>query len=152
MIVFTDTKKGADNLCRELTYNHYSALSLHGDKEQRERDQILRDFRNGEIDILVATDVAQRGLDIKGIDYVVNFDCPKNPTDYLHRIGRCGRAGAKGVSMTFIARESDTGMMNDIAKIIKDVGQVVPEELTTFTSRGGSSGESSIRKFMNNRR
>jgi ATP-dependent RNA helicase DDX5/DBP2 len=147
MIVFTDTKRGADNLCRELTYNQHRALSIHGDKDQRQRDQILRDFKNGEVDILVATDVAARGLDIKGIDFVVNFDCPKNPADYLHRIGRCGRAGAKGVSMTLIATESDSAMMSEIAKIIADVGQVVPSSLKQ-TQRGGN-GE--LRKFMNRR-
>ena len=146
MIVFTDTKKGADNLCRELTYNQYTALSIHGDKQQRERDQILRDFRNGEIDILVATDVAARGLDIPNIDYVVNFDAPNNPESYVHRIGRCGRAGRKGVAMTFLARESDAAIMKDIAEIIKGVGQKVPEDLAT---RGGSSNQ--LRQFMSRR-
>jgi len=148
-IVFCDTKRGADNLCRELTYNGYSALSIHGDKEQRERDQILRDFKNGEIDILVATDVAQRGLDIKGVDWVVNFDCPKTSEDYIHRIGRTGRAGAKGSAMTFFVRETDGGMAKDLARIIKDCGQTVPDTLTS----GGraSSGENDIRSFMNKR-
>jgi ATP-dependent RNA helicase DDX5/DBP2 len=151
MIIFTDTKKGADNLCRELTYNGYSALSIHGDKEQRERDQILRDFRSGSVSILVATDVAARGLDIPGIDYVVNFDTPNNPESYLHRIGRCGRAGNKGTSMTFIAKESDaTGgnMMKEIAKMIKGVGQQVPQELVDAVS-GPAGGE--LRSFMKRR-
>ena len=144
MIVFCDTKKGADNLCRELTYNGHSALSIHGDKEQRERDQILRDFKNGEIDILVATDVAQRGLDIKAVDWVVNFDCPRTSEDYIHRIGRTGRAGAKGSAMTFVVRETDAAMMKDIARIIKDCGQEVPSSLT-------QRGEHNIRAFMNQR-
>ena len=148
MIVFTDTKKGADNLCRELTYNQYTALSIHGDKQQRERDQILRDFRNGDIDILVATDVAARGLDIPNIDYVVNFDAPNNPESYVHRIGRCGRAGKKGVSMTFLARESDSAIMKDIAKIIENVGQQVPSDLIVHQSRNNSS---ELRQFMSNR-
>jgi len=148
MIVFTDTKRGADNLCRELTYNQYTALSIHGDKQQRERDQILRDFRNGEIDILVATDVAARGLDIPNIDYVVNFDAPNNPESYVHRIGRCGRAGKKGVSMTFLARESDTSIMKDIAKIIENVGQQIPQELVE-SSR--STANNQLRQFMSRR-
>ena len=144
MIIFTDTKKAADNLCRELTYNQYSALSLHGDKAQRERDQILRDFKDDQVQILVATDVAQRGLDVKGVDWVVNFDCPKNIEDYIHRIGRTGRAGAKGASMTFIAQESDTGMMKDIAKVMKDVGQKVPIEL--------NQQKPELRNFMQQRK
>jgi len=139
MIVFCDTKKGADNLCRELTYNGYSALSIHGDKEQRERDQILRDFKNGLAQILVATDVAQRGLDIKAIDWVVNFDCPKTCEDYIHRIGRTARAGAKGNSMTFVVPETDSVMMREISRVIKDCGQPVPADLD-------------IRGFMNNNR
>jgi len=156
MIIFTDTKKGADNLCRELTYNGYTALSIHGDKEQRERDQILRDFRSGNVSILVATDVAARGLDIPGIDFVVNFDSPNNPESYLHRIGRCGRAGRKGTSMTFIAKESDVSggsMLKEIAKMIKGVGQTVPQELTDAiegTNNGNRGGQ--LRSFMNNRR
>lgn len=143
MIVFCDTKKGADNLCNDLCYNGYTALSLHGDKEQRERDQIIRDFKSGEAQILVATDVAQRGLDIKGIDWVVNFDCPKTCEDYIHRIGRTGRAGAKGNSMTFVVRETDGSMMKEIARVIKDCGQPVPEDLDI---------KHNIRDFMNNRR
>jgi ATP-dependent RNA helicase DDX5/DBP2 len=142
MIIFCDTKKGADNLCRELTYNGHSALSIHGNKEQRERDQILRDFKNGEVEILVATDVAQRGLDIKAVDWVVNFDCPKNPEDYIHRIGRTGRAGAKGNALTIMVRESDGTMMREVARIIKDCGQTIPEELGV---------RQDIRSFMNNR-
>ena len=146
MIVFCDTKKGADNLCRELTYNGYSALSIHGNKEQRERDQILRDFKNGEVQILVATDVAQRGLDIKAVDWVVNFDCPKTSEDYIHRIGRTGRAGAKGNSMTFVVRETDGGMMKDLARIIKDCNQAVPQGLEQR-----SGGNNDMRAFMNKR-
>lgn len=149
MIIFSDTKRGADNLCRELTYNGYSALSLHGDKEQRERDQILRDFKNNETQILVATDVAQRGLDIKAVDWVVNFDCPKTSEDYIHRIGRTGRAGAKGSAMTFVVRESDSGMMSNLARIIADCNQTVPPAL--LSTRGAKS-ENDIRGFMNRRR
>jgi ATP-dependent RNA helicase DDX5/DBP2 len=145
MIIFSDTKKGADNLCRELTYNEYSALSIHGDKEQRERDQILRDFKNGEVQILVATNVAARGLDVKGVDWVVNFDCPKNIEDYIHRIGRTGRAGAKGHAMTFISREEDESMISPIGEVMKSVGQKLPE--IAANNRGHE-----MRRFMNHRR
>lgn len=150
MIIFCDTKKGADNLCRELTYNGYSALSIHGNKEQRERDQILRDFKNSEVQILVATDVAQRGLDIKAVDWVVNFDCPKTAEDYIHRIGRTGRAGAKGNSMTIIVRENDGSMMKEISRIIKDCGQAVSEDLSADPRRK-TDETNNIRSFMNRR-
>jgi ATP-dependent RNA helicase DDX5/DBP2 len=150
MIVFCDTKRGADNLCRELTYNGHSALSIHGDKEQRERDQILRDFKNGEIEILVATDVAQRGLDIKAVDWVVNFDCPKTAEDYIHRIGRTGRAGAKGSSMTFTVRETDASMMKEIARIIKDCNQKIPDDLLNETTDRRASRDD-MRAFMSRR-
>jgi ATP-dependent RNA helicase DDX5/DBP2 len=150
MIIFCDTKKGADNLCRELTYNGYSALSIHGNKEQRERDQILRDFKNSEVQILVATDVAQRGLDIKAVDWVVNFDCPKTAEDYIHRIGRTGRAGAKGNSMTIMVRETDGSMMKEISRIIKDCGQAVSEDLSADPRRKTDETKN-IRSFMNRR-
>lgn len=150
MIIFCDTKKGADNLCRELTYNGYTALSIHGNKEQRERDQILRDFKNGQVQILVATDVAQRGLDIKAVDWVVNFDCPKTTEDYIHRIGRTGRAGAKGSSMTFVVRESDSSMMKEISRIIKDCGQAAPADLTGPVRRSSQESDD-IRSFMKSR-
>lgn len=150
MIIFCDTKKGADNLCRELTYNGYTALSIHGNKEQRERDQILRDFKNGQVQILVATDVAQRGLDIKAVDWVVNFDCPKTTEDYIHRIGRTGRAGAKGSSMTFVVRETDSSMMKEISRIIKDCGQAAPADLTGPVRRSSQESDD-IRSFMKSR-
>ena len=92
--------------------------------------------------------MAQRGLDIKAVDWVVNFDCPKTVEDYIHRIGRTGRAGAKGSAMTFVAQESDSAMMRDIAKVIKDVGQPVPPELDV--SAGGRAG-GSLRKFVSSR-
>ena len=89
ILVFSETKRGADQLCREMRYQQYSALSIHGDKEQRERDRILQDFKSGRASIMVATDVAQRGLDVKDIKYVVNYDAPKNIEDYVEeKFGR----------------------------------------------------------------
>lgn len=108
ILIFTETKRGADALCRELQYQSLSAAAIHGDKEQRQRDKTLHDFRNGRCNILIATDVAQRGLDIKDVMYVVNYDVPKTLEDYIHRIGRTARGGAKGTAVTFFPAEAYT--------------------------------------------
>merc|ERR1712060_570031 len=108
VLVFTETKRGADSLCRELQYQQFSAAAIHGDKEQRQRDRILSEFRSGHTNVLVATDVAQRGLDIKDVMYVANYDVPKTIEDYTHRIGRTGRAGATGTAVTFFPADVHT--------------------------------------------
>merc|ERR1712136_705182 len=106
VLVFTETKRAADALARELQYNQISAAAIHGDKEQRQRDRTLNEFRRGTTNILVATDVAQRGLDIKDVNYVANYDLPKNVEDFIHRVGRTGRAGAKGTAATFFPSDA----------------------------------------------
>ena len=97
---------GCDQLTRSLRMDGYPAAAIHGDKSQDERDRTLLDFRGGRCMVLVATDVAARGLDIKEVTMVVNFDMPSNAEDYVHRIGRCGRAGATGTSMSFFTRKN----------------------------------------------
>ncbi|EER14614.1 helicase, putative, partial [Perkinsus marinus ATCC 50983] len=138
IIVFTETKKGADALTREMRYNNFNAASIHGDKEQRERDRILNDFKTGRCNVLVATDVAQRGLDIKNVEWVVNYDMPKTIEDYVHRIGRTGRAGAVGNSLTFITNDTHTPdrvrMAKDIVKCMEDVKQTPPQSLYDMAS------------------
>lgn len=137
VLVFTETKRGADSLCRELQYRQLSAAAIHGDKEQRDRDRCLNDFKLGRCNILIATDVAQRGLDIKDVSYVVNYDVPKTLEDYIHRIGRTGRAGAKGIAVTFFPAESYTPdmirMARGIAKQMRDIGQTPPDALLELT-------------------
>lgn len=137
VLVFTETKRGADSLCRELQYRQLSAAAIHGDKEQRERDSTLNNFKLGRCNILIATDVAQRGLDIKDVTYVVNYDVPKTLEDYIHRIGRTGRAGATGTAVTFFPADSYTPdmirMARSIAKGMRDVGQSPPEALLELT-------------------
>merc|ERR1712048_612362 len=118
VLVFTETKRGADSLCRELQYQQFSANAIHGDKEQRQRDRILGEFRTGQTPILVATDVAQRGLDIKDVMYVANYDIPKTHEDYIHRIGRTGRAGNKGVAVTFFPADVHTPDVVRMARAI----------------------------------
>ncbi|XJZ27576.1 DEAD/DEAH box helicase [Bacillota bacterium Lsc_1132] len=101
-IVFGRTKRRVDELSEALTLRGYTAEGIHGDLSQAKRMSVLRKFKEGSIDVLVATDVAARGLDISGVTHVYNFDIPQDPESYVHRIGRTGRAGKTGVAMTFI--------------------------------------------------
>jgi len=147
ILVFTETKRGADQLCREMRYQQYSALSIHGDKEQRERDRILADFKAGRCAIMVATDVAQRGLDVKDIKFVVNYDAPKNIEDYIHRIGRTGRASALGTAVTFFSYDYYTPdkvrMAQGIVKSMVQLGQSPPpalQDIANLSISGGGGG------------
>ncbi|WP_199622042.1 DEAD/DEAH box helicase [Paenibacillus alkalitolerans] len=107
-IVFGRTKRRVDELAEALQKRGYSADGLHGDLSQNMRDTVMRKFRDGSIDVLVATDVAARGLDVSGVTHVVNFDLPQDPESYVHRIGRTGRAGKEGTAWTFVTpRELD---------------------------------------------
>jgi len=101
-IIFGRTKRRVDELCEALNKRGYSAEGIHGDLPQSKRDSVLRQFKEGAIDILVATDVAARGLDISGVTHVLNFDIPQDPESYVHRIGRTGRVGKAGIAMTLV--------------------------------------------------
>ena len=102
LIIFCRTKKGVDDLAIALGSRGYMAEGLHGDLSQTQRDRVMKKFRDGTLDILIATDVAARGIDIDNITHVINFDIPQDPESYVHRIGRTGRAGNSGIAMTFI--------------------------------------------------
>ncbi|WP_313639076.1 DEAD/DEAH box helicase [Paenibacillus sp. FSL K6-0276] len=107
-IVFGRTKRRVDELAEALQKRGYSADGLHGDLSQNQRDAVMRKFRDGSIDVLVATDVAARGLDVSGVTHVINFDLPQDPESYVHRIGRTGRAGKEGTAWSFVTpREMD---------------------------------------------
>ena len=101
-LVFRRTKHGVDDLVRKLRARGYPVAALHGDLGQRERERVLDQFKRGELRALVATNLASRGLHVDGIDHVVNFDLPEDPETYVHRIGRTGRAGRRGVALTFV--------------------------------------------------
>ncbi|HCE11401.1 MAG TPA: ATP-dependent RNA helicase, partial [Enterococcus sp.] len=101
-IVFGRTKRRVDELARGLEARGYKAEGIHGDLSQQKRMSVLRSFKSGNLDILVATDVAARGLDISGVTHVYNYDIPQDPESYVHRIGRTGRAGKGGMSVTFV--------------------------------------------------
>jgi len=102
-IVFTSTKRGADRLASKLYEDGHAAAALHGDMNQSQRNRTLAKMRSGNVRVLVATDVAARGIDVKTISHVINYDLPKVAEDYVHRIGRTGRAGANGIAISFAA-------------------------------------------------
>jgi superfamily II DNA/RNA helicase len=101
-IVFSRTKRQAQRVADELAERGFAAAAVHGDLGQGAREQALRAFRNGKVDVLVATDVAARGIDVEAVTHVINYECPDDEKTYLHRIGRTGRAGASGVAVTFV--------------------------------------------------
>lgn len=117
-IMFGRTKRRVDELTRGLELRGYNAAGIHGDLTQQKRSQVLKQFKNGEISILVATDVAARGLDVSGVDYVYNFDIPQDSESYVHRIGRTGRAGHEGTSVTFVT-SAEMDYLKDIEKLTK---------------------------------
>lgn len=117
VLVFTRMKVGADRVVRDLEHAGISATALHADKRQAQRDQALLDFREGRIRVLVATDIAQRGLDISGISHVINYDVPAQVEDYVHRIGRTGRAAQTGDAYTFMAPD-EIAMVRMIERVI----------------------------------
>ncbi|KAL3812233.1 hypothetical protein ACJIZ3_013501 [Penstemon smallii] len=137
IIIFCSTKKLCDHLTRSLGRN-FGAAAIHGDKSQGERDWVLNQFRSGKSPILVATDVAARGLDIRDIRVVVNYDFPTGIEDYVHRIGRTGRAGATGIAYTFFS-DQDWKHAPDLVKLLEGANQIVPPEIRDIALRGGPS-------------
>merc|ERR1719401_1835872 len=118
VLVFANTKRMCEELSRSMQRNRVPCQSIHGDKDQRERENALNGLKTGSIKVLVATDVAARGLDIKGVGLVVNYDAANNTEDYVHRIGRTGRAGAKGFAITLISSE-DGGKAHGIIEVMQ---------------------------------
>lgn len=117
-LVFARTKHGTDRLARRLSASGFDAARIHGDRTQGQRNQALAGFKNGDYRVLVATDVAARGIHVDGIAHVVNYDLPKVPEDFIHRVGRTGRAGARGTASTFATR-SERGEVRKIETAMK---------------------------------
>ena len=117
-MVFVRTKHGADNVVKALKKQGVNAEAIHGDKSQTARQRVLDSFKNKEITVLVATDIAARGIDIESLPYVINFDLPNIPETYVHRIGRTGRAGNGGISISFCGKDEEV-YWKDIQKLIK---------------------------------
>lgn len=123
-LVFTRTKRGADRVARELNKNGIKADSIHGDKSQNARVRALNGFKSRKINILVATDIAARGIDVDKLTHVINYEIPETPETYVHRIGRTGRAGESGIALSFCSHD-ERDYMKDINKLIRKNIQVV---------------------------
>jgi superfamily II DNA/RNA helicase len=123
-IIFSATKRDADELARELSGSGHPAAALHGDMNQFARNKTIERMRRGGIRLLVATDVAARGLDVTGISHVINFDLPRFAEDYVHRIGRTGRAGATGIAISFVSNSE----LSYLERIERFIGKRLPEQ------------------------
>ncbi|MEA2218631.1 MAG: ATP-dependent helicase RhlE, partial [Solirubrobacteraceae bacterium] len=136
-IVFVRTKRGADRLVKRLRDHNVTALAMHGDKTQSQREKALARFERGEVDTLVATDVAARGIDVRDVTHVINYDMPEDRDGYVHRTGRTGRAGRSGISVTFVLGDQ----ARDMSKIATDLGLHREFSLSGLpTSTGGGGG------------
>jgi superfamily II DNA/RNA helicase len=127
-LIFVETKRKADDLTRGMRRDGWPAFCIHGDKAQSERDWVLSEFKSGKTPILIATDVAARGLDVDDIKYVINYDYPQCPEDYVHRIGRTGRVEKKGTAYTFFTH-GNAKNAKDLIKVLEEAGQKVNPEL-----------------------
>ncbi len=159
VLVFVRTKHGADNVVKALKKHGVNAEAIHGDKSQTARQRVLDHFKNKEISVLVATDIAARGIDIESLPYVINFDLPNIPETYVHRIGRTGRAGNGGISISFCGKDEEV-YWKDILKLIKVNVKVIkdhpfpwkeeisnPEAKPDFRNKNkGANGQNKSRK------
>ncbi|SPJ73276.1 probable Pre-mRNA-processing ATP-dependent RNA helicase PRP5 [Fusarium torulosum] len=127
-LIFVERQEKADDLLKELMIKGYPCMSIHGGKDQIDRDSTISDFKKGVVPILIATSVAARGLDVKQLKLVINYDAPNHLEDYVHRAGRTGRAGNTGVAVTFVTPEQEN-CAPGIAKALEQSGQPVPERL-----------------------
>ena len=137
ILIFIATKKMCNNLSDMLWSDGYYVTCIHGDKVQAQRERALGQFKSGQMKILCATDVAARGLHVNDIGVVVNFDCPNQIEDYVHRIGRTGRAGAKGTAISFFDVAQDGRLAQPLIKVLRDAKQEVPVQLNSIRSFGG---------------
>lgn len=135
-LVFCSTKRMCDQLTQQLERNNVPCGAVHGDKDQRSREAALAGLKEGRLKLLVCTDVAARGLDIKGVTLVVNYDAPGGTEDYVHRIGRTGRAGQKGHAITLIC-DRDAHALKGILEVMKRTNQEVSAELETMARNAG---------------
>ncbi|XP_052565998.1 uncharacterized protein LOC120413389 [Culex pipiens pallens] len=138
-IVFVETKRKVDQIAGIIKRNGWRADGIHGDKTQKDRDYVLNTFRRMNNGILVATDVASRGLDVDDVKYVINFDFPNNTEDYIHRIGRTGRSTNKGTAYTFFT-PANSSKANDLIQVLKTANQYVNPELQEYARFGGGGG------------
>jgi ATP-dependent RNA helicase RhlE len=147
VLVFSRTKHGADNVVKALRKNNIAAEAIHGDKSQNARQRVLDAFKNKEIGVLVATDIAARGIDIDQLPFVINFDLPNIPETYVHRIGRTGRAGNGGIAISFCSKD-EKDYWKDIQKLIKVDVQTINDHPYPWHS-GSPTGETTAPKNSN---
>ncbi|KAG8673268.1 ATP-dependent RNA helicase dbp2 [Fusarium poae] len=139
ILIFVGTKRVADEITRFLRQDGWPALSIHGDKQQNERDWVLDQFKTGKSPIMVATDVASRGIDVRNITHVLNYDYPNNSEDYIHRIGRTGRAGAMGTAITLFTTDNQK-QARDLVNVLQEAKQQIDPRLVEMTRYGGGGG------------
>ncbi|XP_072947327.1 uncharacterized protein [Epargyreus clarus] len=137
VIVFVETKKKVDDIARAVRRNGHKALAIHGDKSQPERDAVLSEFRNGSTTILIATDVAARGLDVEDVKFVVNYDYPNSSEDYIHRIGRTGRCQQSGTAYTYFT-SGDARQARALVAVLRETGQTPPSKLNDMARNNNS--------------
>ncbi|XP_011497874.1 PREDICTED: ATP-dependent RNA helicase p62-like isoform X2 [Ceratosolen solmsi marchali] len=137
-IIFVETKKKVENITRNIRRYGWPAVCMHGDKSQQERDYVLREFRNKKGSILVATDVAARGLDVDDVKYVINFDYPSSSEDYIHRIGRTGRSQSSGTSYAFFTPQNGR-QAKDLINVLREANQIINPKLSELASKGGNN-------------
>eukprot|EP00359_Climacostomum_virens_P005767 CAMPEP_0204919346 /NCGR_PEP_ID=MMETSP1397-20131031/16772_1 /ASSEMBLY_ACC=CAM_ASM_000891 /TAXON_ID=49980 /ORGANISM="Climacostomum Climacostomum virens, Strain Stock W-24" /LENGTH=474 /DNA_ID=CAMNT_0052092937 /DNA_START=42 /DNA_END=1463 /DNA_ORIENTATION=+ len=135
ILIFTETKRGCESLSQQIQSPSIKAVAIHGDKPQMARNSALRDFKLGVVNVMVATDVAARGLDIKGVTCVVNYDFPAQIADYIHRIGRTARGGAKGTAISFFTPKN-LRLANALIEVLEEANQRVPEQLLRYRAPG----------------
>lgn len=150
-IIFVNKKIDVDHLSWALEKEKIDCATIHGDKTQSQRDDSLTSFRKGRVPILIATDVAARGLDVKDVSYVINYDAPVNAETYVHRIGRTGRAGAEGTSVTFFT-PLNASLAREFIPILKEAKQEVPSELLDYANVRTRSRSQSYEPFRNDDR
>lgn len=153
VLIFTRTKGGANNVAKFLQKNNISAEAIHGDKSQNARQRALNNFKNKEVDILVATDVASRGIDIDLLPYVINYELPNVSETYVHRIGRTGRAGNEGIAISFCGRDEKV-YLQDIEKLIRKKIKVVednPFPWDNAVQKEGSPNQNSPKQDFRNK-
>jgi ATP-dependent RNA helicase RhlE len=138
VLVFTRTKHGADRVVRHLVSAGIEATAIHGNKSQPQRERALTGFRDGQTRVLVATDIAARGIDVDGVSHVINFELPNVPEDYVHRIGRTARAGAAGIAIAFCSDE-ERPYLRDIEKLTRCSLRAMPAPSAPFAPRHGPS-------------
>merc|ERR1719166_397945 len=139
ILIFVETKRKADELTRLMRRDGYPAMCIHGDKQQKERDWVLGEFKNGSTMILVATDVAARGLDVDDVKFVINYDYPNNSEDYIHRIGRTGRKDRTGTAYTLFT-SSNGPKAKDLVEVLAEAKQVINPKLQELAMCGGGWG------------